>query len=684
MRLGVLTLDIDNTRPATREETAQYAFNALTIRYVNWDVNRGNYQLQSDGRNVLERVHAGLPSQLARTTTFDSFGRPQTRWTLRGEQIGVYAIAPTFTFTSSRTAAEVTAARGAHGYPTATTDPATVTSILNGENISNSHQFSTDALLSAATGNGVLVQVYSNVDRVIYRVVVTRTDVYHVSAINTGARTVTLTRMDGSNAIRTDAASPAPNNSFLAPSTFTVGETGGLSAFYGAVSNLAVGARVLLTPRWTPGAGTDPAAFTIGEITQPTAVTGVISVATGAALTVGGTEYSRAAVQTTAARETGAATGDTTILLDTHGFVVDTSRAAAPARNYLIVTRSFFNISASGELLPMATGYLTDGTEITVQMLGSALAHQLGSGASVPGLFRVTETTAAGVRLQPLPGTLTPQDMMTATAMPMPFTGAILPSQVRLPFTIPGDALATNITIAREIRFFYLYDGAITIVEGMHENTLPADSWALIEARAGAWVVTGMFVPAQAPLAVDTARVLYVASTPTSVNSVLIGDPPTRVNIAPAYVNGELIMTSGMRGAPIRQDVVPGFYHFTVQADGSYTARPFAPGTGVTRVIVGAPVTAANRAGSFITLGNVDVVINASTIITDVRRDAMAPPVPTAAVDTTAAGFISAAADATSTQAPLQGPFSGISVSVMYNSETNVASLVYITSTTGR
>lgn len=82
--LEILDLDVDYTAPATREQVAQYALNALTESAVVWTKDTDQYIAKSGGANYFANK-----LDLVRTATTVS-GVSGFKWTLDGNEIGFY------------------------------------------------------------------------------------------------------------------------------------------------------------------------------------------------------------------------------------------------------------------------------------------------------------------------------------------------------------------------------------------------------------------------------------------------------------------------------------------------------------------------------------------------------------------------------------------------------------------
>jgi len=111
MREGILEGDKNFSAPATRDDTAKYAFHALTeVHMVDLSADRSNYVPQQ--RMVADPLNPGkfdadfvaimnnvYPQLVGDKKVVDLGGRPSTRWIFKGNEIGVYARAPIASFT---------------------------------------------------------------------------------------------------------------------------------------------------------------------------------------------------------------------------------------------------------------------------------------------------------------------------------------------------------------------------------------------------------------------------------------------------------------------------------------------------------------------------------------------------------------------------------------------------------
>lgn len=399
MHWRILTGDADFTAPATREEVFRYAFNAMNtnelptqLQFVNWSADRQAYvpvTLQVGTTTRLDTIYGRIfnpsPINLVRHGGTDDFGRPVTRFTLRGQEIGTYATAAAVTFTQRETESAVNAAIDNF------IRRATTTSLVNGRSdwdfdgttsnvvfgggtglISNANLGNR---ISRLTGHGVLVEVFvSAATSEITTVTAIRTDISEViRTSSTEVRVAPLTADDTEN---------TRNALFASGNALNVGP---LNSNFADLRELAVADLVLVTPVWRDSA------WHVGEIAIPETVTGILRAASNftawtatGSLTVGETVYRRAAVLSAGARNaTVQNVGEEVVLvLDTYGFVVHT-RGTTASRQDVIIARATPNALVGGIIQPMIRGYFPDGTAVDRVV-------DNGYGGAIPQILTIT------------------------------------------------------------------------------------------------------------------------------------------------------------------------------------------------------------------------------------------------------------------------------------------------------
>ncbi|MCL2391041.1 MAG: S-layer homology domain-containing protein [Oscillospiraceae bacterium] len=381
MQWRILRGDADFTAPATREQVFFYAFNAMNHRglavglvYVNWSTDRNAYVpvlLQDQLQTIFSRIFVPSPINLVWNETPDMFGRPADRFTLRGQEIGLYPQEAAVTFTAFTTEANVNAA--IQGINTDNAVPAFVngTRFFTAPDADGNITFSTTASANALrgatigrdihrlTGNGVLVEIFVDVaTNQMTAVTVIRTDISQVTRVNASAREHTFTPVteDGENNIRTAT--------FGSSTSLTEGP---LHALFAEFNEFVVDDFVLVTPVYRNGD------WEVGAIATPDTVTGTLSAAvpftnvrnlTGS-LTVGEQVYRRARILTSGAREaelTGVG-NEITLILDAYGYLVHSRATAVSTRNIIILEEWDLHTLQNNVMRRMVRGFYPDGTE---------------------------------------------------------------------------------------------------------------------------------------------------------------------------------------------------------------------------------------------------------------------------------------------------------------------------------
>ena len=401
--------EIDFTAPATREQVMQYAFNAMNVtesafglRFVHWSTIHSAYEpieLIVAGVPIVQTIYGRVfnvqPVGLVWALTVDLFGRPADRFTLRGRLIDEYTRRAEVTFTAAAGGAAVNAAidglvvnnaithpdvtpntggirfarNGRQGYMPAGTAPfvATTSSLTSRTAVSTAIQ--------RLTGNGILVEVFTDFWNNITHVTGIRTDISTVVVNNPVAQTVTMMVItpDGQLGGHMDAVTL--NTAAFGSATSLVVDS--LHPLWDTVSGLDVGTPVLVRPAYTGGDVANP--FTAGEVLFPEVLEGVLRATTPltdaarGTLTVGTETHTRAAIMTQGAANAVALDTDvdTEVLLDTYGFVVHAVTGDRATRAFMFVDR-VDQVGITGNVIRrQVSGRWPDGTPATHEVVGS-------------------------------------------------------------------------------------------------------------------------------------------------------------------------------------------------------------------------------------------------------------------------------------------------------------------------
>jgi len=672
---GVLNTNVDYTKPATRQETAQYAFRALGVdtqlRYVSWDTNRGDYSPQELPATVsiFNRVYQPTFVGLAHRTVRDDFGRPGREWSLLADEIGTYIRNPALTFTARTTRAAMETALDRYTL---------LQNVFNaaGTEVTTWNRFDTicGALIDSvfhttnniadATGNGIVVEIYANALREVSHIAVIRTDIVTVTAKNTAAKTVTLARKAGSNADAGISGLTPPMLPFGGAINFVIGETGVNKDFYAEVKDLDLNTPILMSPIYK----VLDDEWVVGALAYPTTAKGVITSSTATTLNIGTTQYARAAIRSNDGANAVAGRDEATLFLDEYGYVVDVTWVAPPARNFIMIIRAYYAVNDDGEQMPMLFGLLPNGDEIRLRTPGADLVAYT-DGAR---LYRIEPRNTDGS----YPVTLvnsnqdTPNQVTWIEGLNTLWTTAT----VRFGTQNAGAGLP----FASDVKFFYFptgQNGVYSVVNGMHRTTIPTNGYAMVENRGTTasprWVITAVYSPESSPAPSDPARMFYIATT-TSVDRLLVNNDP--IPVYRAYRNGVMEKTIADQNGIATRDTVAatGFYNFTERTDDTYRVAPFIPTT-TTGWIIEESIDFASRDGGFIEVDGVELRLTSSTVYGDCRSVTM-PNQTVRAIELSTAGIFNAYLTA--------GQFTDIQVSVLYSIETGAVLLLYITQTT--
>jgi len=402
MQWRILSGDADFTAPATREQVFRYAFNAMNtnrsivgLRFVNWSADRQAYVpilLQGidagDAQN-LQTIHSRIfepaPINLRRLGADDIFGRPGTRFTLRGIEIGMYPDAADVTFTAHTSTGSVRDAIDQFVIP------ATVNGIVNGsETLPGAGPISradVGSRISGMTGNGILVELFVNSNtNELHTVTAIRTDIAEVTRINAGRTEFQISVISSDSSFAANDGAAVRTAAFGAAEVLTIDN---LSAVFGDVSELNLGDAVLVSPAF------HNEVWIAGAVTTPEVVSGRLQSSSGfvnlggntGSLTVEGVVHRRARILTASA---GAATMaqanmEVTLLLDEYGFIVDTTTAGVSTRQLAFVRATGNGLS--GVLLrPLLRVTYPDGTEADVLLTSNpTIMPQIGDIVAITG-----------------------------------------------------------------------------------------------------------------------------------------------------------------------------------------------------------------------------------------------------------------------------------------------------------
>ena len=300
-----------------REEAAQMIFNALkatdvvkaTVTGDNGDTsyypvtNSSSLSYTGDDTDITEQLVEKLfPKVTYKADSTDAFGRESVAWKNGRTQISDEVIEePDYTYTSKQTTKALNS--DLDGY----TVDAEV--LVNGSTSTAADSISD---IAALTGNGKLVELYTNDKNTeITKVIVAEYLPFNVTAVKSSQISLTYTSADGTTTQNLTVTSD--------------------DDIYDTIKAAAKGDRVLVAV--SPEDDT-----VVLDAYLATSVTGVVSKSTSTAVTVDGTDYSKAAILTAAASNLSAGTDEKVIYLDKYGYVVDAQGVEADVANYVLVT----------------------------------------------------------------------------------------------------------------------------------------------------------------------------------------------------------------------------------------------------------------------------------------------------------------------------------------------------------
>ena len=631
MRLRILRGDKNFADVATRDECAYYAFNCLLLDMVVFSKDKEAYEPTNPRTNLAARSFPLLKVAYVP----DAFGRPSQEWAFMGKVIGSYPQEATFTFTATTRENDVRNLIRGYTFATATSLAGTPSSMVNGRPVAAP---STAAAIAALTGNGILVEIYADVNREMTDFVVIKTDTTQVQSINTAARSVTLATKNAAGTVQTP---------------YIINDQMDL---YDVVKDLKVDDYALVIGVW------NGSTYDADSIAFPTTVAGNITArnSTTGALTVGGSAYQTAAAATANVSGARPGTTESTLYLDTYGYVVDVKGPPPAASiNYLLVT-DYYTTIIDGRLVTMVAGVHTDGSEVEVRTNSTITRNGLYAASVSNNIYTLTYISAGSVI-----GSTTTAATVTSIAIGGG-TARIRATDTRLS-TLMGTNY--NNVFASGVSFIYYSINATTgdctysILKGMQTiNSLPANSIAVVEERGpNTWVVTAVFIPDAALVSMN--EILFVAGY---TGDVLLSDNKS-YEVFTAYMSGVAITD----GIPTLSTPTPNrFFTYSLNTAGGYVLSPYTANSGKQAVITGATLNTPfdNR---LIYFGGTELVIDSAMII-DVRPMPQQTATP---ITSSAAGICYAVrGDSTAGVAPLN-----VEASVLYDADTSVAEYIFIT-----
>ena len=546
----------------TREQAAQMAFNAEKATLVAYEggtnittgdgtsivvdakrYNVGNaLETASQGYNkdeatpytqFCERYAKDLTLKTADGTA-DAFGRPSVEWKLKSTVVGTYAGSATFTYTTDCTtgSAKTDLTKALKGYDFSKLTKDSVYTNGKAEGASGVSAINSADELAAKTGNGVLVEVYTNDNKEVTDVAIITQSIYQITKIDTKNKQVSLTEKTA-GAIGTAAVVDEDNSN------------------YAALSNMKVDDYVLVTAAYDTTAGK----YVVETAVAPTTVTGKVSkVVKDESVTVDGATYKLAKNENAVSALGVDAKTDKVLYLDSYGYALYTTAVGATSSvDTVYVTVKYEGMSDWGKT-NMFQGVLADGTVITGEYTGSV--------APVAGKAYQYTMDGGKYKLEAAKGGV------EAIGVKALATATINKNDTKL------TANSMNNYYASTVKFVFVNgeksDLKVTVKEGVQDIKVTANDYAVIAKDAnGNYVVTAVFVKGAA--VTSSSDIVYVANALSGSNSTgtMIGtDGKTVLTGYDVYVNGEkkTIYFSGT------QTKDAGFYTYSIdEATGAYT-----------------------------------------------------------------------------------------------------------------
>ena len=440
LRDPILAGNADFTAPATREEVAFYALNAMRWNDVLFgtDVAAGlvTQTYMTQPTVMMTRVH-----QMVDPTQIDNFGRPFTnwRWIPPGRTVLVdlgveIPHAPAVQWTSRQTSTAVGVF--VRDNPFVTPGQTAVARALtqNGRPIAGG--ISTVSALHELTNNGVVVEVYLDpATGYINRVVAIQTDLYRVQTVDAANQRVVL------NQTSSDRLTALIGGTF----NVTYDPVALDNDMYDYVRALpaggeGTGTQVLVVPVWDTAA----LEFVPYSIQRPVVIEGILERINFEEfrVTLDGELYSLAMNRhnTINDRAIPHATNIATLFIDNHGFVVDLRTEPRPDRvHHMFVLQSNLSIprpGPGGTVInhPAVRAITSYGNEVVVEAVVAGSGLQAVSGV----LYAVTGVSGTVYQLTPLVPETVPAVTVGGTPAPhlsgVALTGEIPARSVRLTY----------------------------------------------------------------------------------------------------------------------------------------------------------------------------------------------------------------------------------------------------------
>ena len=616
--------EIDFTAPATREQVMQYAFNSMNVtesafglRFVHWSTIHGAYEpieLIVAGvpivQTIYRRVFNVQPIGLVWNLTLDQFARPADRFLLRGRLIGEYTRAAAVEFTANTSRGAVDAAisamvinpnidiqhaiNGQENVLLSGTNPLGIgdlpgTGVFEVTPSSLTTRGQVAAAITSFTGNGILVEVFTNFWNDITHITAIRADITTVTSNDRAGNTVTMMTMTSDGTLGGQAPGTAIRTAtFGVTTSFSINT---LHPLWDEVSDLEVGTHVLLMPAYIGG----DTPFTAGEIYFPETVTGVLTASAPmtnlggglGSLSIGAQTFPRARILSQGAANAVAVglDAETTLIVDGRfatSYLVHAETGYRSTRQFMFVNRGWQGNQVGlvgGTLRAQATGLFPDGTATTVHAGpsigmgpvtapdGSLAIITTGAGADVGTNDVYVEsgtalTASTGISGSYLPATFTSgiatlasmADNVTSITARQP---ALLlnSTEVGNPILVPfaTDALFFRWSTAGGGRWVTTERTAITAAQ-LSDYDNNGHFIAVVEYRQQQPVITALLVPLDVQLQINPDNVMFI--TGWSRNAI-VGNPSlenTFTHVTAWDMSGNQLQgPDGLNGVPIAQ-----------------------------------------------------------------------------------------------------------------------------------
>ena len=471
----------------------------------------------------------------------DDFGRPANQWSYKNVKIGTYALKPDYVYTadaSGDTKADKVKSMGLKDFNwNAQYSENGVT--MRFEDGSGNALNSADALeeLADMTAKGLRVEVYMSKRSAdtIAAVVVIHTQLMQVKAVRSNEVT-----FDFDNTDRVDGVNDTPSVQKFKEKVSAVKSTDDL---WNDVKGLKADDYVLVVPLSTDNGRT----YTADSVAIPQSVTGTLTnIKLNASdkvkgVTVAGTAYSMSELWNSADDELKASTTlsssvDTTIYLDTYGYVIYAKDVQA--NNSAIIVDEIYSSLVNGKIIKYAKGWDSKGNAIELN-LGTSPNYGTFNETTIQGeVFEYATTTKGNAEYELIPAKTSWTTGNKNLVYTNNITGGVkngdYTAEIASGKDLPFDADVKFIFVSKDLKADGTVDDVtgITVKSGVSEvNTDPVNLTFILNSDCNK--IVAVVVPNDDD-AGNTANLLYLQKL-TGTTTV----DGRRVSTAHVWINGE-------------------------------------------------------------------------------------------------------------------------------------------------